>query len=177
MCQRTNLAAFLLALACASNDELAPGEVIVNEFGQGFLVDPNITDGTAEGVPKATLMVLITSTTGDNEPGKKWCEDCDAADPVIERVLTASEDRYVLLNALCKRSEYKKALNPDAANYPYRLRPEMNSPTPFAGIPTLVRWEPPYNKIDFPEAETRCYATKAEEAKVVATIEMLLEAD
>ena len=26
------------------------------------------------------------------------------------------------------------------------------------------------NKIDFPEAETRCYATKAEEAKVVATI-------
>jgi hypothetical protein len=131
----------------------------------------------AEGVPKATLLVLITSTTGDNEPGKKWCEDCDAADPVIERVLTASEDRYVLLNALCKRSEYKKALNPDAANYPYRLRPEMNSPTPFAGIPTLVRWEPPYNKIDFPEAETRCYATKAEEAKVVATIEMLLEAD
>ena len=131
----------------------------------------------AEGVPKATLLVLITSTTGDNEPGKKWCEDCDAADPVIERVLTASEDRYVLLNALCKRSEYKKALNPNAANYPYRLRPEMNSPTPFAGIPTLVRWEPPYNKIDFPEAETRCYATKAEEAKVVATIEMLLEAD
>ena len=127
----------------------------------------------AEGVPKATLLVLITSTTGDNEPGKKWCEDCDAADPVIERVLTASEDRYVLLNALCKRSEYKKALNPNAANYPYRLRPEMNSPTPFAGIPTLVRWEPPYNKIDFPEAETRCYATKAEEAKVVPAAEKL----
>ena len=37
--------------------------------------------------------MLITSTTGDNEPGKKWCEDCDAADPVIERF--SSFDAYL----------------------------------------------------------------------------------
>ena len=91
---------------------------------------------------------------------------------MIERVLTASEDRYVLLNAA--RSEYKKALNPDAANYLYRLRPEMNSPTPFAGIPTLVRWSRTTRSTS--PRRRRCYATKAEEAKVVATIE-LLEAD
>ena len=132
----------------------------------------------AAGEPKATLLVLLTSTTGDVDAGKKWCEDCDAADPVIERTLKAAEAHYVLLNALCKRSEYKKALNPDAANYPYRLRKEMNGmgSKPFEGIPTLIRWEAPYNKIGFPEAD-RCYPTKEDEAKVVATIEMLLEDD
>ena len=128
--------------------------------------------------PKATLLVLLTSTTGDKEAGKKWCEDCDAADPVIEATLKKQEENYVLLNALLKRSEYKKDLNPDAANHPYRLRKEMNGMggSPFKGIPTLIRWAAPYNKIDFPEAD-RCYATKEEEAKVVATIEMLLEDD
>ena len=80
----------------------------------------------------------------------------------------------MLLNALCKRSKSEEVLNPTLSTTNVPAAATMNSPTPFAGIPTLVRWEPPYNKIDFPEAETPL-RHEAEEAKVVATIEMLLE--
>ena len=87
-----------------------------------------VTNGDAK-----KLVVLVTS---DAPGGVKWCGDCSAADPVIERVLEEHEEPVIMVRAFCQRNHYSLKVDPNNANYFYRKHPQMH----ITAIPTLFRW-------------------------------------
>ncbi|KAJ1631367.1 hypothetical protein T492DRAFT_996538 [Pavlovales sp. CCMP2436] len=70
-------------------------------------------------------MVLAAS---DAPGGVSWCPDCRAADPVVLQLMALHPASFVLVRAVCKRSDY--AGNP---NFPYRKDAQLRLPA----IPTL----------------------------------------
>lgn len=90
------------------------------------------SESTTDGVQP--LLLLHFTATIKSETGRAWCDDCEAAEPVIGRALRAPTNGrpVVLLQCDVSREEYK-----NKPEYYYRTHRDVG----LTSIPTLIRWD------------------------------------
>ena len=77
--------------------------------------------------------VVMALFTGSKDPatGESWCDDCQAADPVIDAAKPKLKHNLLVVH-VGQKEDWKG--NPEN---PWRTHPK----TMCTGVPTLIRWE------------------------------------
>jgi len=121
---------------------ILPRVNFVFQNNQNLMLKEDLTSGqlpsrllSLKGSREPLVVLFFASANAD---GKRWCGDCEEAEPVLEEAYTHAGASVRLLNVEISHSEWKEGNWKE-----HFLRKEPYSVT---GIPTLVLWDSVNNK-------------------------------